>query len=49
MRYRPAARRVLSLSRQRAACLPLRRLLGYIVERYTTTFAAAVASGYGRN
>ena len=33
-----------SLSRRRAAGLLLRRLLGYIVERYTTTFAAAVAT-----
>ena len=28
----------------RLARAPLRRLLGYIVERYTTTFAAAVAT-----
>ena len=42
MRYRPAPRR--SAADARLACRSLRRSLGYIVERYTTTFAAAVAT-----
>ena len=45
MRYRPAPRRVAQPpTRGLPAVCAAPRLLGYIVERYTTTFAAAVAT-----